>query len=124
MQDIKFIEVKGNCMTPMLCEKMLVAFKPASFLDIVPQDIAVLKIKGVYMIHRIISKFQIRGERFFIHKGDLGKMPLLAPCYALVGKAILEQAHLYCPKRINFTLTLKVILIKLKLWLKLSVARR
>ena len=123
MQGIKFIEVKGSCMMPLLCEKTLVAFKPATPSDIMPQDIAVFKIKGIYMVHRIISKFQIRGKLFFIHKGDTGKIPLVAPSCALVGKAILEHAYYRRPKRIRFILALKIMLIKFKLWAKLSTTR-
>lgn len=110
-------------MQPVLLEKTLVPFRPATFVDVAPEDIAVLKIKGVYMIHRIIDKFQISGKRFFIHKGDATKIPLVAPHSALVGKAILEQTHPDCLRRADFPLALKVALIKFKLWLKLLVAR-
>jgi hypothetical protein len=75
------------------------------------------------MVHRIISKFRIRGEDFFIHKGDTGTMPLVAPSCALVGKAIVEAKHYNRAKKIYFMLSFKVILIKFKLWLKASIAR-
>jgi hypothetical protein len=123
MPDIKFIKVKGSCMTPTLCDKTLVPFKAATFLDIAPEDIAVLKIKGEYMIHRIIDKIQIGRKRFFIHKGDATKILLVAPACVLVGKAILEQARLGYLRRADFPLVLKVALIKFKLWLKQLIIR-
>jgi len=123
MQDIRFAEIKGCCMTPTLSEKALVAFKWADFSDIRPQDIAVFKIKSAYMVHRVIAKFRIRGEGFFIHKGDAARIPLVAPSCALVGKAILEQGERNRPQRIAPAVAFKIILLKFKLWLKPLIAK-
>ena len=109
-------------MEPFLSNKALIPFKPATFSDIVPEDIAIIKVRGVYLVHRVISKFRIGKRSFFIHKGDTGKIPLLAPSCALAGKAVLKKTRNNFPMRNKFVLSLKILLIKFKLWLKLLLA--
>jgi len=82
------LTLKGDSMQPVFEEGWKARVQPLDYEEIRYGDVVALSRRDIFIVHRVIGKFQRKGMYFFLEKGDNTPIPKTMPRDSIIGKVV------------------------------------